>query len=456
MNISPPLVTVYMPSHNYGRFLSEAIESVLRQTFDSWELLLIDEKSTDNSVEVMKLYCGNPKVKLYHTEHIGLPEVANFAISKAKGKYIVRLDADDVFDDNALLVLSNYLERRPDIALVFPDYFLMDEHGFVYAQERIQPIYYANHMLDSPPNGACTMIRKGVLQEIGGYRSDLGAQDGLDLWSKIRHQFKAENVNIPLFYYRRHGKNLTGDREFILNARREIKKDASIDKIAGSRPIIAIILCRENYDFVPNLWKQKITNKTLLDIAVERCLNSSLFDFIVVSSDNLEVRQYLEKYTDSRIIFKKRSSESTIRSRPVAHIIEELIREYDPDFSGISVLSIIQAPFVRAKTMEEVVYSLIFNDSDSSILVKEVESTLFEKTPHGLMQINYKGFMMSDFDTLYLDTKTCIAVKNSVISRGSHTGSSIVSTISPGDETWYINSQQDLFISETIYGDKKQ
>ena len=136
MNNKSPLVTVYIPSYNYGRFLSEAVESVLRQTFDSWELLLIDEGSTDNSAEIMSLYKNNSKIHLHNTNNIGLPEVANFAISKAEGKYIIRLDADDVFDENILLVLSNYLERNPKVALIFPDYFLMDEQGFVYAQER--------------------------------------------------------------------------------------------------------------------------------------------------------------------------------------------------------------------------------------------------------------------------------------------------------------------------------
>ena len=83
---SLPLVTVYIPSYNYGNFLAQAIESVLKQTFDSWELILIDEGSSDNSLEVMNLYKGSPKVRLYETDHIGLPEVANFAIKNSTGK----------------------------------------------------------------------------------------------------------------------------------------------------------------------------------------------------------------------------------------------------------------------------------------------------------------------------------------------------------------------------------
>ena len=448
--VKHPLVTIYIPSHNYGRFLTEAIESVLRQSIDSWELLLLNENSSDNSREIMDLYGGNQKIKIFDTNGIGLPSVANFALDKAKGKYIIRLDADDVFDENILLVLSNYLERDPSISLVFPDYFLMDEHGSIYAQERRQPFYYQNHMLDIPPHGACTMVVTKVLQEVGGYRTDLGAQDGFDLWNKIKKNYKSANVNIPLFYYRQHGKNLTGDKEIILNAKREIKKYFSIEKIQKHRPIIAIIPCRENYDFTPNLWKQEIKEKSLLDIAIERCIDSELFDHIVVTSDNIETEAYISKFNDSRIVFKQRLSDTTIRSRPIAHTIGDIISELDPDYHGITALSILQAPFITTRTMEEVIYSLVLNEADSSILVREMSSVLFERTSHGLSQINRKGFLLSDFDILYQDLGSCIASTNQNIAKGRMVGSSVVSTVSPENETHYINNAQDLKVSKYL------
>jgi CMP-N-acetylneuraminic acid synthetase len=398
----------------------------------------------------MDLYGGNQKIKIFDTNGIGLPSVANFALDKAKGKYIIRLDADDVFDENILLVLSNYLERDPSISLVFPDYFLMDEHGSIYAQERRQPFYYQNHMLDIPPHGACTMVVTKVLQEVGGYRTDLGAQDGFDLWNKIKKNYRSANINIPLFYYRQHGKNLTGDKKIILNAKREIKKDFSIEKIQKHRPIIAIIPCRENYDFTPNLWKQKISEKSLLDIAIERCIASELFDHIVITSDNAEVESYLAKFNDPRIIFKQRLSDTTIRSRPVAHTIGDIISKLDPDYHGITALSILQAPFITTRTMEEVIYSLVLNEADSSILVREMSSVLFERTSHGLSQINRKGFLLSDFDILYQDLGSCIASTNQNIAKGRMVGSSVVSTVSPENETHYINNAQDLKVSKYL------
>jgi hypothetical protein len=94
--------------------------------------------------------------------------------------------------------------------------------------------------------------------------------------------------------------------------------------------------------------------------------------------------------------------------------------------------------------MEEAIYTLIINDSDSTILVNEVDAPLFERTPHGLMQINYKGFLVTDFDMLYSDTRTCVVTKNKNLKRGSLTGSNIVSIVPPEDEAFYIRNERDL------------
>ncbi|MGD9080864.1 MAG: glycosyltransferase family A protein, partial [Desulfobacterales bacterium] len=97
--MNKPLITVYIASHNYGKFLEHAIESVLKQTVDNWELLIINDDSHDDTEEVMKLYASDPRIRLYKTTGIGLPAVCNLALKKAKGNYIIRLDGDDFFDE---------------------------------------------------------------------------------------------------------------------------------------------------------------------------------------------------------------------------------------------------------------------------------------------------------------------------------------------------------------------
>jgi hypothetical protein len=100
--------------------------------------------------------------------------------------------------------------------------------------------------------------------------------------------------------------------------------------------------------------------------------------------------------------------------------------------------------------MEEVIYSLVLNEADSSILVREMSSVLFERTSHGLSQINRKGFLVSDFDILYQDLGSCVASTNLNIAKGRMVGPSVVSTISPENETHYINNMQDFEISKYL------
>ncbi len=448
--MNSPLITVYIPSHNYGRFLANAIDSVLRQTYENWELIVIDDASTDSTPDVMNLYRGHPQISLHRTEGIGLPAVCNFALSKAKGEYLIRLDGDDVFDENILLVLGTHLKQHPDVALVFPDYYLVDDFGEIFAHERRQRLYKDNHMLDMPPNGACTLIRKNVLEELDGYREDLGAQDGFDLWSRIRDKYKSANVNLPLFYYRRHGANLTTNTNRILAARRQIKKDAIREKLKSFLPVTAVIPCRRNYDFISDLWGREINGRSLLEKDIEVCLASEMIDKVVVACDNPDAENVVRKYNDDRLSFYLRDPKSTIRTASIVPTLEKIVRPFDPELKGITVLRYIQTPFVTTDTLDEAVTSLVMNGAESSYGVEALNTKLFRRTPHGLEALNRESPIYSDFDTIFRDSSTFTAVLNRNFARGSLTGASAVYFEVSAAECFFIDSEQDFKIAAML------
>ncbi len=220
-----PRVTVYIPTHNYGRYLSQAIDSVIKQKFDGWELIVIDDGSTDNTADILKKFDGHPKIRILRQDRKGLTITNNIALRLSRGKYIMRLDADDYLDENALLVLSNILDTHPGVGLVYPDYYRVDVAGEIIDLERRKKIGEEVALLDLPAHGACTMIRKSCLMELGGYNEALPCQDGYDLWIRFINRFKPYNVNIPLFYYRQHSVSLTQDKRKILLARHRAKRD---------------------------------------------------------------------------------------------------------------------------------------------------------------------------------------------------------------------------------------
>ena len=112
------LVTVYITNYNYGRYIKRAIESVLNQTLKNLELIIIDDGSTDNSKEIIETYANEKIISIIYQKNKGLNITNNVALKAAKGKYIVRLDADDFFEPTALEEMSNILEANPDCRVV--------------------------------------------------------------------------------------------------------------------------------------------------------------------------------------------------------------------------------------------------------------------------------------------------------------------------------------------------
>ena len=103
------LITVYITNFNYGEYIEKSIESVLNQTIKNFELIIIDDGSTDRSLEILKKYENNKDIKFIKQKNKGLNVTNNIALRISKGKYIIRLDADDWLEKKALELLSNHL-----------------------------------------------------------------------------------------------------------------------------------------------------------------------------------------------------------------------------------------------------------------------------------------------------------------------------------------------------------
>ena len=182
--IKDPVVSVYIVNHNYGRFLNKRLIVFLKQTFKDFEIIFIDNGSEDDSKEKLeKYYFSNKKIKIILQKNIGLNAANNIALKFARGKYIMRLDADDYLDKNALEIMYLTFGEK-NLGLVFPDYFTVDENNNILNLIRRHDFTEVT-LLDQPAHGACTMIRRDYLQTIGGYDESYHCQDGWDLWVKL-------------------------------------------------------------------------------------------------------------------------------------------------------------------------------------------------------------------------------------------------------------------------------
>ena len=195
-----PLITVYITNYNYGNFIKKAIKSVLNQSFKDFELIIIDDGSKDKSIKIIKEFENKKNIKIVIQKNKGLIVSNNLALRLSRAKYIMRLDSDDWLDPYALEIMSNVLERNKKISLVFPDYYEVNKNGKILKQI-IRHDFNKVKLLDQPAHGACTMIRKENLIDIGGYDEEFSCQDGYYLWLKFIKKYMVKNINLPLLFY---------------------------------------------------------------------------------------------------------------------------------------------------------------------------------------------------------------------------------------------------------------
>ena len=228
--INDPLITVYIVNRNYGKYLDNAFKSVLNQTFKSLEIIIIDDASNDKSINIIKKYESKSLCRaIYNKSAKGLIKSSNIAIKAAKGEFVIRLDADDYLDKNALTIFYNEIKKDKNIALVYSDYYLVDEKkNILYLEKQIKRS--KSSLDDKPVLAACCLIRKNSIFSVNLYDERFNRQDGYDLWYKLLQNYKLKHVALPLFFYRRHRNNLTKNQNRLFKTRTKILRKFSEKK----------------------------------------------------------------------------------------------------------------------------------------------------------------------------------------------------------------------------------
>jgi len=396
-----PLVSVYITNHNYEKYIKEAIDSVLRQKMRDFELIVIDDGSTDDSRSIIERYRHHPKVTIIYQENKGLNVSNNIALQVARGKYIMRLDADDYLDENSLLVMSNKLEFDSTLALVFPDYYLMDENGSVFAHER-RHNFSEISLLDQPAHGACTMIRKDVLLELGGYSENFKCQDGYDLWIKCIQKHKVANINLPLFYYRQHGKNLTKDESRIYQTRHEIIKEQVEDKKIRQKNHLCVLPIRGGESPVP-LAIRNFAGTTLLQIALDGLLKTENLKKIIVSSPDERILDYASAVYGKKIILDKRPEEISAVNKRIEATIDYLLQEYARALAVPDTITIatFEYPLRKALYVDKAINTLYLYGVDSVISIKQRNANFYKHQGAGLIPFDTNKELRLERDFIY-------------------------------------------------------
>jgi glycosyltransferase involved in cell wall biosynthesis len=215
--VEAPRVSVLLPVWNGETFLVAAIESILRQTLSAFELIVIDDGSTDGSAAIAEGFArGDHRVRVMRCAHEGLSAALNAGIAAARGEYIARMDADDISLADRLEKQVAYLDAHPACVAAGAWVEVVDEAGLQLGVKTHgkthEQICAALLHGNSPIAHPTVVMRRDVLRSAGGYDARLYPSEDFDLWFRLAESGELANVGEVLLRHRRH-KKAVGIRE---------------------------------------------------------------------------------------------------------------------------------------------------------------------------------------------------------------------------------------------------
>ena len=210
-----PLISVVMPVRNLGRYVGPSIDSVLSQTFRDFEFLIIDDGSTDGTTPLLDSYAKkDPRIRILRGPSDGISKALNIGIAQARGRYIARMDGDDLCLPLRLQRQVSFLESHPDHVLVGCRCTLIDPDGRPICEKAdIKP---SHEQIESlllrmkwPIVHPAIMVRADAIAKVGGYNESFRIVQDHDLFLRLGEAGRLANLQEILFLYRQHFKSAT-------------------------------------------------------------------------------------------------------------------------------------------------------------------------------------------------------------------------------------------------------
>jgi glycosyltransferase involved in cell wall biosynthesis len=231
-------VSVVIPTYNRRNYVRESLESVLSQTFPDFEVIVVDDGSTDGTHEVVQPYLS--RVRYIRQENRGAAAARNVGIRNARGIYVAFMDSDDLSAPRHLQILHDFLEQRPDCAMVIGNGAYLEgkfhSRHTVISMERAKRLEEMGVTVKELFDGRVarlqgTMTRKSVLEEIGFLDEWFRLSYDLDLSLRLIKNHRIGFVNEVVYLYRKHGGNISADDE--LRSRENLR---ALEKLMSDYP----------------------------------------------------------------------------------------------------------------------------------------------------------------------------------------------------------------------------
>lgn len=278
-----------------GKYLREAVESILAQTFTDFEFIIINDGSTDQTAKILDGYTDPRIVRLKNEKNVGLAASLNKGIAVARGDYIARMDADDICAPDRLKAQFNYLEKHTKVDVLGGAIEIMDRNGMVLSSLKFpetNPVIQWSFCYYCPIVHPAVMVRRQVLLDAGGYRNVWPHAEDYDLWVRISKNAHFANLSQVLLKLRKHETNIT-----VLNVDKNLESSAQI-----SREYVSRLLDKKvSLEVIEILWNQQVGQPDQVQQAVKLIDDLYLY-FLSNTLLKRSERNYIRKETSRRLI----------------------------------------------------------------------------------------------------------------------------------------------------------
>lgn len=216
--MSSPSVSIVMPTYDAAQFLDQALDSILYQSFEDYELVIVDDGSTDGTVECVRRR-DDDRIRLIQREdESGITSALNRGIEEARGDYIARHDADDWSHPERLQRQVEYLQKNPDVVMVGTGANLVDEDGNYISRRRVLESPTLRDIIDHNEfiHGS-VLIRHAPLKQLNGYNELYESAEDYDLWLRMADEYTVRNIDEPLYNFRLHSESIYAENLELLN-----------------------------------------------------------------------------------------------------------------------------------------------------------------------------------------------------------------------------------------------
>jgi len=401
-------VSIIITAYNYDKYIERCIRSCLDQNFlkEKYEIIIVDDNSTDKTEFIVAKYSKDKRIVYIKSEdNVGVAQSSNIGITAAKGRFVVRVDADDYVNENFIYFLSEYLKNNHDSFCVSCDYWYVDNNG-----NKIERLY-----AELKPVSCGIMYRRDILIEMGMYNPDWRHREEEELRKRLKGYYQIHHLRIPLYRYRMHANNKTKQKDYmeefknrLLTIQRSDKPEINYESDAENyedlkKYTVVVIPARGGSKRLKRKNIHEIWGKPMISWAINAALNSKMINDVFVSTEDKKIKSVSKKYGAKVIDRPKELSEDRVYKQDVIRHAVNIISENEQKPTIVVSLQS-NSPQVQSSDIEKCINHLIEYNKHEVMSVDDnlngnaairvmVYNTVFQKTlstRFGVVKLNLR------------------------------------------------------------------